>query len=230
MTTPHPFFSLWTPAISWHSQPIYRVVPVKCTCVVSDTNSNHFWRSWNTFGHGKQKQWREHLWRSFRASISAKGEPSLSVSTYRALGHVLSLVAKFVQSNMLISPELLRVLEEETTRDLYSLDFLSKLMLLFLRFIPHLKMENVGSVCGMRSKIWKQMTGGERVWHWNVLNLSFCCSEMEDCFRFWSAKSQTNPLFTKQEASLSLYWTRRKQLWLKKKTCWALLTRNTLID
>lgn len=66
-------------------------------------------------------------------------------------------------------------------------------MLLFLHFIPHLEIENIVSVCEMRGKIWKQVTGEETVWHWNVLNLSFCCSKMEDRFRFWSTKSQTKP-------------------------------------
>lgn len=75
------------------------------------------------------------------------------MSNYRASGCALSLVAKFVQSNMLISPELLTVLEEEATRDLYSLDFFSKLMLLFLHFIPHLEIENIASVCETRGKI-----------------------------------------------------------------------------
>lgn len=35
-------------------------------------------------------------------------------------------MAKFVQSNVLISPELLTVLEEEVTRDLYKFGFFSK--------------------------------------------------------------------------------------------------------
>lgn len=63
-------------------------------------------------------------------------------------------MAKFVQSNVLISPELVTVLEEEATRDLYSLDFFfSKLMLLFLHFIPHLEIKSIESVCEMRGKI-----------------------------------------------------------------------------
>lgn len=52
-------------------------------------------------------------------------------------------MAKFVQSNVLISPELLTVLEEEVTRDLYKFGFFSKVMLLFQRFIPHLEIEDI---------------------------------------------------------------------------------------
>lgn len=123
MTTSHPFFPLST------CQLIYRVIPVKRTCfVMSDgNNSNYFWRSWKAFENGKQKQRREYLWRPFTTSISAKGEPSFTVSNYRASGRALSHVAKFVQSNILISPELLTVLEEEATRDLYSSDFFFKI-------------------------------------------------------------------------------------------------------
>lgn len=44
------------------------------------------------------------------------------VSDYHASEWTLSHVAEFVQSVMLISPELLTVLEEKATRDPYSLD------------------------------------------------------------------------------------------------------------
>lgn len=92
-------------------------------------------------------------------------------------------------------------------------------MLLFLHFIPHLEIENIESVCEMRGKIRKQMMGEETVWHWNVLSLSFCCSKMEDHFRVWSSKSQTNPLFTKQEASLFITLLNQEEATVMKKNC-----------
>lgn len=95
--------------------------------------------------------------------------------------------------------------------------FFSKLMLLFLHFIPHLEIEYIASVSEARGKICKQVTGEETVWHWNVFNLSFCCSKMEDHFRFWSAKSQTNPLFTKQEASLFITLLNQEEATVMKK-------------
>lgn len=61
------------------------------------------------------------------------------------------------------------------------------------------------------------MTGEETVWRWNVLNLLFCCSEMEDRFRFSSAKSQTNSLFTTQEASLFITLLNQEEATVLKK-------------
>ena len=74
------------------------------------------------------------------------------MSNYHASGRALSLVAKLVQSSLLISPELRTVLEEEATRDLYSLDFFQNRCYYFY-FIPHLEIENIASVCEMRGKI-----------------------------------------------------------------------------
>lgn len=122
-----------------------------------------------------------------------------------------------VCSTVLISPELLTVLEEEVTRDLHCLDFFQNRCYYFYTFIPHLEIEYIASVSEARGKICKQVTGEETVWHWNVLNLSFCCSKMEDRFRFWSAKSQTNPLFTKQEASLFITLLNQEEATVMKK-------------
>lgn len=123
MTTSHPVFPFehlqFHGIASWSTGLFQSSVPVLCQIPTATTSEE----AWNTLGNGKEKQWREYLWRPFTASICAKGEPSLSVSTYCASGCALSLVAKFVQSNTLISPELLTVLEEEATRDLYSLGF-----------------------------------------------------------------------------------------------------------
>lgn len=68
------------------------------------------------------------------------------VSDYHASEWALSHVAEFVQSIMLISPELLTVLEEKATRDPYSLDSFQNQCYYFYT-IPHLEIENIESVC-----------------------------------------------------------------------------------
>lgn len=80
-----------------------------------------------------------------------------------------------------------------------------------------MKQKTLPSVCETRGKIRREVAGEEAVRHGNVLNLLFCCSEMEDRFRFWSAKSQTNPLFTKQEASLFITLLNQEEATVMKK-------------